>query len=103
MAAANPPVGRLVTISLLMEQLVADGATFELAANEFPGAFAPRGFEFLREFTGRPVAPKAGTRWLANFFRCGGKTDCQFASWNNIVWKHPDFHRPEFFGELRFA
>jgi hypothetical protein len=60
-------------------------------------------FDFLREFTGRPVAPKAGTRWLANFFRCGGKTDYQFASWNNIVWKQPDFHRPEFFGELLFA
>jgi hypothetical protein len=60
-------------------------------------------FDFLREFTGRPVAPKPGTRWLANFFRCGGKTDCQYASWNNIVWKNPDFHRPEFFGELRFG
>jgi hypothetical protein len=60
-------------------------------------------FDFLREFTGRPVAPKAGTRWLANFFRCGGKTDPQYACWNPIVWRHPDFHRPEFFGELRFA
>jgi hypothetical protein len=65
-------------------------------------AAAALDFDFLSEFTGRAIAPKSGARWLANFFRCGGKTDGQFACWNPIGWERPDFHRPEFFGELLF-
>lgn len=38
-----------------------------------------------------------------NFYKCG---DClqtpHFLSWNPIQSETPDFHRPEFFGELRF-
>jgi len=38
-----------------------------------------------------------------NFYKCG---DClqtpHFLSWNPIQWETPNFHRPEFFGELRF-
>jgi len=38
-----------------------------------------------------------------NFYKCG---DClptpHFLSWNPIQNETPDFHRPEFFGELRF-
>jgi hypothetical protein len=60
-------------------------------------------FDFLSEFTGVKIAPKAGTKWRANFFRCGGKTDTQFACWENIPWERPDFHRPEFFGNVTFA
>jgi hypothetical protein len=59
-------------------------------------------FDLLSEFTGRKIAPVSGTRWKANFYRCGGKTDSQLAAWNPIAWATPDFHRPEFFGEVRF-
>jgi len=59
-------------------------------------------FDFLSEFTGRTIAPKPGTRWRANFYRCGGKTEPQCACWNPIEWKTPDYHRPEFFGDVRF-
>jgi len=38
-----------------------------------------------------------------NFYKCG---DClqtpHFLSWNPIQWNTPNFHRPEFFGGLRF-
>lgn len=39
----------------------------------------------------------------ANFYKCGDDlTLPHFISWNNIETKEPDFHRPEFFGEITF-
>lgn len=39
----------------------------------------------------------------ANFYKCADKTDSpHFVSWNPISTEKPDFHRPEFFGELLF-
>ena len=59
-------------------------------------------YEGLSELADARVAPKSGDVWKANFFRCGGKTDPQYAVWNPIDREIPDYHRPEFFGELRF-
>ena len=40
----------------------------------------------------------------ANFYKCGDKTaHPHFVSWSPIDLPAPDFHRPEFFGELRFV
>jgi len=37
----------------------------------------------------------------ANFYKCGDKTaHPHFLSWNPVLTEKPDFHRPEFFGEL---
>jgi len=60
-------------------------------------------FATLSEFAGRSVRPVCGDVWRANLYRCGGETDPQYAVWNPIDWPQPDYHRPEFFGELRFA
>jgi len=49
-AATQPPVGRVMTLSTVMETLTIDGETYELATNEFEGAFAPCGAALLREF-----------------------------------------------------
>ncbi len=49
-AAAQPPVGRMVLLSKLEETVTVDGEPFELSANEYPETIHPRGFEFLREF-----------------------------------------------------
>lgn len=39
----------------------------------------------------------------ANFYKCGDKLQTpHFLSWNPIGLDKPDFHRPEFFGTLRF-
>ena len=39
----------------------------------------------------------------ANFYKCGDETSVpHYLSWNNIMTKEPDFHQPEFFGELIF-
>ena len=40
----------------------------------------------------------------ANFYKCGDKTaHPHFVSWSPIDLPAPDFHRPDFFGELRFV
>jgi hypothetical protein len=40
---------------------------------------------------------------LGNFYKCADNTDSpHYLSWNPIVTEKPDFHRPEFFGELLF-
>ena len=49
-ASTTPPVGRLMALSSVMEQLTADQITYELATNEFPGTFSPRGVVHLDEF-----------------------------------------------------
>lgn len=39
----------------------------------------------------------------ANFYKCADGTDSRhFVTWNPIQTESPDFHRPEFFGELKF-
>jgi len=57
-------------------------------------------FNALRRMAPFPV-PEPGTVWRANFYRCGGRTDPQYAVWSPIDWPRPDYHRPEYFGELR--
>lgn len=38
--------------------------------------------------------------WHGNFYRCGGKEDDQYASWNPIEFEKPSFHQPMQFGRL---
>ena len=41
---------------------------------------------------------------FANMYKCGDKTVKEhYLAWSPVDWGIPDFHRPEFFGELRFA
>jgi hypothetical protein len=40
----------------------------------------------------------------ANFYKCGdGLSKPHFLSWNNIETSEPDFHTPEYFGEICFV
>ena len=40
----------------------------------------------------------------ANFYKCADDTDSMhFVSWSPIETENPDFHRPDFFGELYFV
>lgn len=44
-----------------------------------------------------------GKSMNANFYKCGDELETQhFVSWNRIEIDSPDFHRPDFFGELSF-
>ena len=49
-AATMPPVGRVVTLSTVMEQLIIGEKTYDLATNEFAGSFSPQGHQYLVEF-----------------------------------------------------
>jgi predicted glycogen debranching enzyme len=49
-AATNPPIGRIVALSSVMERLIVNGETYDLATNEFADAFHPRGHVHLEEF-----------------------------------------------------
>ncbi len=44
-----------------------------------------------------------GVSAKANFYKCGGSGALEhYLSWNPIKTDNPDFHRPEFFGEIEF-
>jgi predicted glycogen debranching enzyme len=49
-AATTPPTGRQVLLSRLEESLQCGGSRYQLASNQYPGAIAPRGFEYLASF-----------------------------------------------------
>ena len=45
----------------------------------------------------------AGTKARANFYKCGDKLrHPHFLSWQPVATNEPDFHRPEYFGDLLF-
>jgi hypothetical protein len=44
-----------------------------------------------------------GLKAKANFFKCGDETlEPHFVTWNPVKTTSPDYHRPEFFGEVLF-
>lgn len=44
-----------------------------------------------------------GVKATANFYKCGDATSVHhYLSWNRVHTEHPDYHRPEFFGQLCF-
>ncbi len=57
----------------------------------------------LSAVAGRDIAPREGARWTGNFHRCGGRTNPQHACWAPISTPMPDFHQPDFFGDLLFT
>lgn len=45
----------------------------------------------------------SGVKARANFYKCGDETkEAHFLSWNKIDLPNPNFHCPEFFGEVEF-
>ncbi|GAW96191.1 MULTISPECIES: carbohydrate-binding family 9-like protein [Colwellia] len=56
-------------------------------------------FAAIEQLTGEKVNKD---KWFGNFYRCGGRTEPQYAVWHNINVPEPDYHRPEHFGELVF-
>ncbi len=47
--------------------------------------------------------PNSGNKWRANFYKCGSKTsNPHYLTWNKVENLTPDFHLPEYFGEIEF-
>jgi len=45
-----------------------------------------------------------GIRMRGNLYKCGDNLETpHYLSWNPVHTDHPDFHRPEYFGELWFS
>ena len=59
-------------------------------------------WDILSEFCAKTIEPRPGVQWKGNVYRCGGKTDPQYACWNWVNTPQPDFHRPEFFAPIVF-
>jgi hypothetical protein len=56
----------------------------------------------FRKLYGEAIRP--GHRAAANFYKCGDETEVpHYGAWSPVGTPAPDFHRPEFFGELVFA
>lgn len=54
-------------------------------------------------FTQSPIEDFGGMQACANFYKCGDELPvAHFVSWNAIDAPAPNFHLPEFFGELTF-
>ena len=54
-------------------------------------------------FQGTVLSPKPGDTMHGNFYKCGDELpEPHFLSWHPIHTPQPDFHRPDWFGELIF-
>lgn len=50
------------------------------------------------------VTDLKGKTFRANFYKCGDKlTVPHYVTWNPVGTEKPDYHRPEYFGKLRFV
>lgn len=55
-------------------------------------------------FGKREQFPVVGRRYRANFYKCGDKLSVpHFLTWSPVNTEKPDFHAPEFFGDLVFC
>ena len=53
---------------------------------------------FIREFGKAPVS---GQKMKGNFYKCSGPSLHEhYGCWNHVTAPHPDFHRPECFGNI---
>jgi hypothetical protein len=56
----------------------------------------------FRKVYGQDIKP--GLRAAANFYKCGDETEVpHYGAWSPVGTPSPDFHRPEFFGEIVFG
>ena len=57
-------------------------------------------FSFMEKYYGN-LELTSGSIIKGNFYKCGDETEYpHFACWNPIQALQPDFHRPEYFGDL---
>ena len=57
----------------------------------------------LKSFFRHELGQLSGKRFRANFYKCGDMLSVpHYLTWNRIETSKPDYHRPEYFGELIF-
>jgi hypothetical protein len=59
-------------------------------------------FTLFAKYSKTPF-PASKTCWKGNFYKCGDLTpEPSWGCWSKIITESPDFHRPDFFGNLLF-
>jgi hypothetical protein len=59
-------------------------------------------FEILNEYY-KLEYPESGSVWHANFYKCADQTSHpHWLTWSPVDFPRPNFHLPQFFGELTF-
>jgi len=54
-------------------------------------------------FYNHSITSLQGIKTRSNFYKCGDELpEPHFLSWNNIIAAEPNFHLPQYFGELNF-
>jgi hypothetical protein len=77
-----------------VEQEITEPTTWTLSATI--------SLKLLEDYLG-PLGDLAGQTWRGNFYKCGDDTSYpHWASWSPVTG-NLNFHKPECFGELRFA
>ena len=57
----------------------------------------------LKTFFRHNIDRIKGKSFRANFYKCGDKLSVpHYVTWNEVKTEKPDYHRPEFFGILKF-
>lgn len=88
-----------------LKRLYPDPAVFDiktLRSDDGWETFYRIPLSFIRQFY-PDCAFTSGLRIKANCYKCGDKTKTpHYLSWNRVSCKNPDFHRPEYFGEMIF-
>lgn len=58
----------------------------------------------LSIFFHHDISKLEGRVFRANFYKCGDKLSVpHYITWNSVKTEKPDYHRPEFFGLLKFV
>ncbi len=58
----------------------------------------------LETFFHHHIDSLRGKRFRANFYKCGDKLSTpHYVTWNPVKTEKPDYHRPEYFGILKFV
>jgi len=61
-------------------------------------------FELLEHYSPAVATPKPGIQWRGNAYKCADRTSGpHWLTWSPIDWDGPNFHLPQFFGQLDFA
>ena len=60
-------------------------------------------FSFLHKYTNAMI-PAPGVKWRANFYKCADNSSHpHWLTWSPVQYNRPNFHLPEYFGELEFS
>ena len=61
-------------------------------------------YEVMRKYHDGFIMPAPGVIWKANFNKCADESsNPHWITWNKVELPKPQFHRPDFFGELHFT